>query len=176
MDYPISMQTSWTAYWMVVMLQVPNLLLEKDMDELFVECFGSLILRLFITCFWLFNSQAISPCLEITFGEEIMKGDWRVASLLQQFVVMNFFAWIPCHLFVRPSRIALLILLFCVDYLWLRVAFLPRFLSSYKSPTLIFIHQLAFYFGFIQWVWAWHVKLLNCSKLNMLVRCPQCWS
>ena len=83
----------------------------------FVECFGSLILRLFITCFRLFNSQAISPHLEITFGEEIMKGDWRVASLLQQFVIMNFFAWIPYHLFARPSRIALLVLLFCVDYL-----------------------------------------------------------
>ena len=84
------------------------------------ECFRSLILRLFITCFRLFNSQAIIPRVEITFGEKVMKGDWRVASLLQQFFVMNFFildAWIPFHLLVRSSWIVLLKSLFCVDHL-----------------------------------------------------------
>ena len=79
------------------------------------ECFRSLILRLFITCFRLFNSQAIIPRVEITFGEKVMKGDWRFASLLQQFFVMNFFildAWIPFHLLVRSSWIVLLKSLF----------------------------------------------------------------
>jgi len=83
----------------------------------FVECFRNLISGLFVACFRLFNSQAISHHLEVTFGEKVMKGDWRVAHLLQQFVVMNFFAWIPYHLFMRPSKIALSILLFYVDYL-----------------------------------------------------------
>ena len=143
------------------------------------ECFRSLILRLFITWFRLFNSQAIIPRVEITFGEKVMKGDWRFASLLQQFFVMNFFildAWIPFHLLVRSSWIVLLKSLFCVDHLWFQVALLPSFLLSYESPTPIFVHQHPFYFSFIWWTQAWHVKISNCSKLNMLVRCPQCWS
>ena len=111
------------------------------------ECFRSLILRLFITCFQLFNSQAIIPRVEITFGEKVMKDDWRVASLLQQFFVMNFVildAWIPFHLLARSSWIVLSILFFCVDHLWFGVALLPRFLLSYESLTPIFIHWLAF--------------------------------
>ena len=152
MDHPTSMQTSWTTYWMVVVLQVPNLLLWMDMEELFCWMLWKIDLGAFHHMLsTLHNSQAIIPWLEINFREKVMRGDWRVTYLLQQFVVVNLFTWIPYHLLSRSSRIALSILPFCLDHLWLRVALLPRFLSSYRRPTLILFHRLAFYFSLIQW-------------------------
>ena len=130
MDNPISMQTSWKTYWMVIVLRVPNLLLEKDMDKLFCWMLWKFDLGAF--CRMLstlqFSSHHSSPWNNL-WG----KKSWRVIGELL-ICCNNLSSWTS-------------LLGFLITFLWGPLELLFRYCFS---AWIIYDFELHFFLDFFQ--------------------------